>query len=293
MPELPEVEIVARSLAPQIVGQRIIAVTKLDWERMVETPAVEQFYTLIHGRQVRAVGRRAKWVLISLDAGWTLAIHLRMSGNLIVQVAEATPSIYAHLVLALDDGRQIFFEDQRKFGRVRLLDPAGLAALDAAHGPEPLSDSFSTTVLSALLLRRRTKLKPLLLDQTLIAGIGNIYASEALWIARLHPLLPACDTPEEQVPTLHSAIRAVLDQAISNQGSSLRNYRNSYGEPGQNQEHFFVYDREGEACERCGTPIERIVVAQRSTFFCPICQQLPTSNPAKEVGALDGPGRRP
>jgi formamidopyrimidine-DNA glycosylase len=275
MPELPEVETVARSLATQVLGRRIASIEKLDWERMVETPDLPDFRALIVGRTIVAVARRAKWLLISLDAGWTLAIHLRMSGNLIVRGPEAEPDAHTHLVLGLDDGRRIFFEDQRKFGRVRLLDNAGLALLDGTHGPEPLGDSFSADALGRILAGRRTRLKPLLLDQSLIAGIGNIYASEALWIARLHPLLPAGETPAEQVPALHAAIRQVLEEAIANQGSSLRNYRNSYGERGQNQDHFRVYDRAGAACERCGEPIERSVIAQRSTFFCPTCQRLP------------------
>lgn len=275
MPELPEVETVARSLAPQVVGRQIVGVEKLDWERMVETPAAPEFCALVAGRQILAVGRRAKWVLITLDAGWSLAIHLRMSGNLLVAGPEAAPDIYTHLVLALDDGRRIFFEDQRKFGRVRLLDAAGLAALDAAHGPEPLGERFTVAELARILAGRRTKLKPLLLDQTLIAGVGNIYASEALWLARLHPLLPAAQVGAEGAAALHAAIRQTLEQGIANQGSSLRNYRNSYGESGSNQEHFFVYDRAGQPCERCGAPIERVVVAQRSTFYCPTCQGLP------------------
>lgn len=275
MPELPEVETVARSLAPQVIGRRIVAVEKLDWERMVETHSAADFAAQIAGRQILAVGRRAKWLLVTLDESYTLAIHLRMSGSLIVRDPDAAPDIYTHLVLALDDGRRIFFADQRKFGRVRLLDPAGLALLDAAHGPEPLGDGFSADALARILAGRRTKLKPLLLDQAVIAGIGNIYASEALWIARLHPLLPACATPAEQVPALHAAIRQVLAEAIANQGSSLRNYRNSYGERGQNQDHFRVYDREGQPCERCGEPILRSVIAQRSTFYCPRCQRLP------------------
>ncbi len=276
MPELPEVEIVARSLAPQVVGRRIVAVEKLDWERMVETPDPADFRALIVGREVLAVGRRAKWLLITLDAGWTLALHLRMSGNLIVRGPDVPADVHTHLVLALDDGRRIFFEDQRKFGRARLLGAEGLALLNSAHGPEPLGEEFSPAALGRILAGRRTRLKPLLLDQALIAGIGNIYASEALWIARLHPLILAGDTPAAQVPALHAAIRQVLEEAITNQGSSLRNYRNSYGERGQNQDHFRVYDREGAPCERCGEPIARVVVAQRSTFYCPGCQRLPT-----------------
>ncbi|NTW03381.1 MAG: bifunctional DNA-formamidopyrimidine glycosylase/DNA-(apurinic or apyrimidinic site) lyase [Oscillochloris sp.] len=276
MPELPEVEIVARSLAPQVVGRRITAIEKLDWERMIEAPDLPDFRSLIVGREIVAVGRRAKWLLITLDAGWTLAIHLRMSGNLIVRGPECAPDVHTHLVLALDDGRRIFFEDQRKFGRVRLLGPDGLLLLHAAHGPEPLGAMFTADELGQILAGRRTRLKSLLLDQRLIAGIGNIYASEALWIAQLHPLIPAGDTPKAQVPTLHAAIRQVLEEAISNQGSSLRNYRNSYGERGQNQEHFRVYGRAGAPCERCGALITRVIVSQRSTFYCPSCQRLPS-----------------
>lgn len=274
MPELPEVEVVARSLAPQLMGRTFTGVTKLDWERMIETPDPAAFRELIIGRRVSAVGRRAKWVLIRLDSDWTLAIHLRMSGHLVVQDATSAPDQYTHLVLALDDGRQLFFEDQRKFGRVRLLDPIGLAALHNAHGPEPLDPGFTPDILAAMLARHRTKLKPLLLDQTQIAGLGNIYVSEALWIAQLHPLLPAAATPTERIPALHAAIQRVLEQAIANEGSSLRNYRDGYGRRGTNQEHFLVYNQTGAPCRRCGTPIERIVVAQRSTFYCPSCQVL-------------------
>lgn len=273
MPELPEVETAARSLAPQVVGRSIVAIEKLDWERMVETPAVPALRALLPGRQIAAVGRRAKWLLIRLDAGWTLAIHLRMSGNLIVRGPDDPADRHTHLVLALDDGRRILFEDQRKFGRLRLLDAAGMADLDAAHGPEPLADTFTPERLGQILAGRQVKIKPLLLDQQAIAGLGNIYVSEALWLARIHPLTVAAAITGAQASDLHAAIRQVLRQAISNQGSSLRNYRNSYGLPGTNQDHFLVYDREGAPCERCAAPITRIVVAQRSTFFCPTCQR--------------------
>ncbi len=272
MPELPEVEIVARSLDAQVRGRVISAIEKLDWERMVETPDLSTLYDLLPGRQIQSAGRRAKWALITLDAGWTLAIHLRMSGNLVVQAADVEPDVYTHLVLALDDGRRIFFHDQRKFGRVRLLDPAGLQALDQSLGPEPLGSAFTPEVLSLRLAGRRTKIKPLLLDQAVIAGLGNIYANEALWIAGIHPLRPAASLSNHDSERLHAAIRATLTQAIIHEGSTLRNYRNGYGQRGSHQEHFFVYDRAGRACTRCGTLIERIVTAQRSTFFCPACQ---------------------
>ncbi len=274
MPELPEVEIVARSLAAQVVGRQIVEIEKLDWERMVETPDLPDFCALLPGRTILAVGRRAKWLLVHLDAGWTLAIHLRMSGNLIVYGPAQPADRHTHLVLGLDDGRRIFFTDARKFGRVRLLDAGGMAHLDAAYGPEPLAATFTSPRLAEILAQRRTKLKPFLLDQSAIAGLGNIYANEALWIAQLHPLLPANQTPIDRIPALHAAIQQVLRTAIQNQGSSLRDYRNSYGEAGHNQEHFHVYDRADQPCERCRSPISRVMVAQRSTFYCPQCQRL-------------------
>ena len=272
MPELPEVEIAARSLAPQVIGRIIVGIERLDWERMVETPELERFYAILPGRQILAVGRRAKWIILSLDRAWSLAIHLRMSGRLSVETADATPRHHVHLVLALDDGRRICFDDERKFGRVRLLDPAGLAALDATHGPEPLADSFTPLLLAERLAGRRAALKSLLLDQQRIAGLGNIYVNEALWLARIHPLTLASALEQPAIDALHSAIRFVLEKAIQNQGSSLRNYRNSYGEQGSNQDHFLVYNRVDKPCQRCGTPISRIVVAQRSTYYCPTCQ---------------------
>ncbi|MCX7792639.1 MAG: bifunctional DNA-formamidopyrimidine glycosylase/DNA-(apurinic or apyrimidinic site) lyase [Chloroflexaceae bacterium] len=275
MPELPEVEIIARSLAPQLVGRTILGVEHLDWERMVETPAVDAFCREIAGRRILGARRRAKWLLLDLDAGLTLALHLRMSGRLEVHPPDDEARVHVHLILRLDDQQRLFFDDERKFGRARLLDAAGLAALDAAYGPEPLDDRFTAADLKRMLEGRRTRIKPLLLDQRVLAGMGNIYASEALWLARIHPLTPACAIEAEGVTALHAAIRQTLTSAIEHEGSSLRNYRNGYGLRGQNQEHFLAYDRRGHPCQRCGTPIERIVVGQRSTFFCPACQPSP------------------
>ncbi|NCC30761.1 MAG: bifunctional DNA-formamidopyrimidine glycosylase/DNA-(apurinic or apyrimidinic site) lyase [Chloroflexia bacterium] len=275
MPELPEVEIAARSLASQVTGRTIVALERLDWERMVEPLSAEAFAAMISGQCIVQVSRRAKWVLLYLANDLTIAIHLRMSGNLTVHDPEEQARTHVHLIICLDDGRRIFFDDERKFGRVRLLDPDGLAALDAAHGPEPLEATFTAATLAHILAGRRTKIKPLLLDQRLIAGMGNIYASEALWLARLHPLMPAVAIDANGVAALHAAIRDILSQAIQHEGSSLRNYRNGYGRRGQQQEYFLVYDRAGQPCQRCGTTIERVVIAQRSTFFCPVCQLLP------------------
>jgi len=273
MPELPEVQHAADSLGIQIAGARIATVERLDWPRMVETPAPEEFIVWLAGREIRGWGRRAKWILLELDGGWTLALHLRMSGSLTVHPADTEPDRHTHLVLRLTDGRQIFFHDTRKFGRARLLDAAGLAMLNDAHGDEPLSEAFTVERLAGLLRGRQRAIKPLLLDQSLIAGIGNIYADEALWCARIHPLHPAAELSTEAIADLHAGIRAVLRQALANGGSTLRDYRNSYGARGTNQDHFHAYDREGQPCPRCGTMIVKTVVAQRGTHYCPACQR--------------------
>ncbi len=272
MPELPEVETIAQSLAPQIAQRLIVAVEKLDWERMVETPDVRAFLQTLEGRRVARVGRRAKWLLFALDAGWTLALHLRMSGRLCVYDAAPPADQHTHLVLALDNGQRLFFRDPRKFGRVRLLDGAGVAALDAQYGPEPLDDQFQAHDLAQRLARRRTRLKPLLLEQAFIAGLGNIYVDESLWLARLHPLRAAHTLTPEEATRLYQAIRTVLQQAIASGGSTLRDYRNGYGDVGHTQEYFSVYGRKGKPCPRCGATVARVVVAQRGTHLCPICQ---------------------
>jgi formamidopyrimidine-DNA glycosylase len=273
MPELPEVETAARDLAAQVAGCTIVAIEKLDWERMVETPEPAQFRVLLPGRRIGAVGRRAKWLLLTLDAGWTLALHLRMSGSVSVCPAEEAADSYTHLVLLLEDGRRIFFRDVRKFGRVRLLDAAGLAALDQQHGLEPLGEQFTPAALAALLARRQSRLKPLLLNQAIVAGLGNIYVDESLWLARLHPLRAANSLSTDEVSSLHAAIRTILTRAIDSGGSTLRDYRNGYGQAGTNQDHFAVYQRTGQPCLRCDTTIERVAVAQRGTHLCPTCQQ--------------------
>ena len=276
MPELPEVETAARDLARQVPGRRIVAIEKLDWERMVETPSTDAFRALLPDRAIVAVRRRAKWLLLELDAGWTLALHLRMSGSVSVRGRDDVADAHTHLVLLLDNGQRIFFRDVRKFGRARLLDPAGLAQLDARHGPEPLEAAFTPEQLAALLAGRRTRIKPLLLNQSLIAGLGNIYTDEALWRARINPNRSAASITPGETQALYEAIRAALELGLEHGGSTLRDYRNGYGEIGHTQEHFNVYDRKGRPCPRCGDTIVRTVVAQRGTHLCPTCQPQPS-----------------
>lgn len=271
MPELPEVETIARDLAPRLIGRRITGIARLDWEPMLETP-LAAFHAGLPGREIRAVHRRAKWLLFTLDADLTLALHLRMSGAVTVQPADAEPDRYTHLVLGLAGDRQLCFRDVRKFGRVRLLDAAGLAALEQAHGVEPLSGEFTAAWLARALADRRTRLKPLLLDQRVIAGLGNIYVDEALWRAKLHPLRAASGLTRAEIKRLHEAIRHVLEQSIARRGSTFRDYRTGTGEVGGNQHHFAVYGREERPCPRCARPIVKTVVGQRGTHFCPDCQ---------------------
>lgn len=272
MPELPEVQHAIDTLAEQVLGRTITCVARLDWEPMVETPAVADFLQLLAGRTIIGARRRAKWMLLELDNRLTLALHLRMSGHISVEPPGSDPGRYVHLMLELDDHRLVCFHDTRKFGRARLLDPAGLAALDAAHGLEPLQEEFTATELMALLHGRARQLKPLLLDQRVIAGIGNIYADEALWRAQLHPLRSSASLSSAEITRLHSAIREALIAGLHNGGSTLRDYRNAYGAAGTNQQHFAAYDRAGQPCERCGTPIMKITVGQRGTHYCPACQ---------------------
>ena len=274
MPELPEVETVSRSLARELAGRRITSLVAVTWPRTIAEPAVEELGERLRERAILGVERRAKYVLIRLDEDETIVVHLRMTGQLLV-VDAATPSDrHTHVAVALDDGRELRFHDPRKFGRWWLLNgPALEETLERKLGPEPLDASWSAGDLAAALAGKRTKIKPTLLDQSLVAGIGNIYADEALWRAQIHPLRSAGSLTPAEVAALHAAIIHVLAAAIERRGTTLRNYRDAAGDEGENQHHLAAYGRTGAPCPRCATPIERIVVAQRSTHFCPACQR--------------------
>jgi len=291
MPELPEVETVARDLRRLIVGATITGATG-DWPRTIASHAsVAGFADDLAGRRIEGVGRRAKLVVVDLAGGAALTIHLKMTGQLFVVPAGAPSDRHVHLRLALDDGRELRFRDIRKFGRVGLWprDPRSGAILDgqagaelfAGHGPEPLDAAFTLRAFRARLRGRRSRLKPLLLDQAFVAGIGNIYADEALWRARLHPLRRAGSLHPPDEARLYREARAVLAEAIDRRGSSIDDYTAPDGD-GAMQERLAVYQRAGAPCLRCGRPIRRIVVGQRATHFCSWCQRLPA---ADRVGA--------
>src|SRR6266550_2315744 len=291
MPELPEVETVARDLRPRLVGATIVG-ARSSWARTLRTHDPISFGEAVAGRTIEAVGRRAKQLVIELSGEAALTIHLKMTGQLFVVPAETPEDPYVRLVLELADGRELRFRDIRKFGKVGLYgrDPitgdlvaeVGGAAVFAAIGPEPLGDEFRIRDFRRRLRRRRGRLKPLLLDQSFLAGIGNIYADEALWAARLHPLRPAKSLRPIDEMRLYAAIRQVLSEAVERRGSSIDDYTAPDGD-GAMQERLQVYQRTGEPCPRCGRPIRRIVVGGRATHFCSWCQRLPR---------IDRPGAR-
>ncbi len=295
MPELPEVETVARDLAPRVIGARIVDARVL-WERTIRHPLPpERFVAELRGATITRVGRRAKTVLLHLDDGRVVTVALRMTGALLVVPGGAPDDRHARVVFQLADGRELRYRDPRKFGRIGLWEGGSLRARSrrargrrvaeraapyrvgdvfARHGPEPLTRSFTAARLAERLRGRSARLKTLLLDQSFIAGVGNIYADEALWRARLHPLRSADSLTPDEVRRLHRAVRGALREGLANRGTSISDYVSPDGERGTNAERLRVYQRTGEPCLRCGTPIERIVVGQRSTHFCPRCQPL-------------------
>ena len=271
MPELPEVETVACSLRPLLVGRAFTGVAVL-WPRNIGYPALDEFEKQIVGRRVVAVGRRGKYVIITLDQG-CLLIHLKMTGGFRVLPADEPLDPHVRVVFDLDDGRQLRFRDPRKFGRMYLVDAVEQVTGDL--GPEPLADDLTLEAFCSLLRRRKGRLKSLLLNQAFTAGIGNIYANEALFAARLHPERRADILTEQEQADLYHAIRQVLDRAVAAGGTTLRDggYTDADGDAGNFQVELAVHGRAGEPCPICGTPIERLVIGGRSAFFCPRCQQ--------------------
>jgi formamidopyrimidine-DNA glycosylase len=273
MPELPEVETVRRSLQPLVVSRRVAGVRLGAFAGVLDGIDGESFFDLVIGRLITDVRRRAKYLYLVLDDDAAVVIHLRMTGHLTV-VARALPPVrFERLALEFDDQHDLRFADQRKFGRVSLMHPGDLDRLDRRLGPEPLSPRFTAGGLAGALASRSGKLKSVLLDQELIAGLGNIYVDEALFRARLHPTRPANSLTAAEVGRLHRAIRAALREGLANRGTTFSTFQDASGEPGANQHALRVYGRGGRGqCERCGGEIERIVVGGRGTHLCPRCQ---------------------
>ena len=301
MPELPEVETIRRQLEPELVGRRIERAEVLDdrWTRPEPPVRTEE---ALAGRGVETVDRRGKYLVVGLDDGSALVMHLRMTGNLLLRppgssnvadlmdAALGGPRLYEaqpearHLRarLWLDDGSELWFTDARRFGhgvvlRADEIDPYFATRL----GLEPLSDELTPERLGALAAGRRAPLKSFLLNQAGIAGIGNIYADEALFRAELHPLSPAGSMRAEHCEALCEGIVEALELGLVHGGSSIDDYRDARGERGSMQEEFLVHTREGEPCLRCGESIRRIVVSGRSTYFCPGCQRRLRARPRR------------
>ncbi len=306
MPELPEVEYTARQLRATIVGKTVQNVDVF-WPRTIGHPELADFVAEVAGRVVVSVRRRGKFVLINLSGNLVLSIHRRMTGNFLLLSAgwEVDTSLreldvmawntkgptfrnggedvvsqtgYCRVCVNFADGERLLFTDPRKFGRIELWPCEREAEAFVGLGPEPLGEEFTVEGFREALARRRISIKQALLDQTIVAGVGNIYADEALFYASIHPLRPANSLMLDEVRALREGIVHVLTLGIEHGGTSFNDYRDLWGEAGENYNHVFVYQKDGQPCVRCGTSIERRVIAQRSAHFCPHCQGYPQGN---------------
>jgi formamidopyrimidine-DNA glycosylase len=275
MPELPEVEHVVRGLRQVICGRQIVA-AELRLRRIAPGISRAGFDRKLRNARILGVNRRGKYILIELDSAQVLLVHLRMTGKFVCLPADQKLPAYAHVIFHLDDERSLVFCDMRQFGRIRLLPAAKLQSSPelSALAPEPFSDGFNANYLAAALSRSRQSLKQLLLNQTKVLGLGNIYASEALFLARINPLRPSDSISKQRVGRLYDAIRQILHEAIES-GSTLRmDLADGIGSYFGTAERFWrVYEREGEPCVKCETPIRRIIQGARSTYYCPRCQR--------------------
>jgi formamidopyrimidine-DNA glycosylase len=275
MPELPEVETVRTALEPVLVGRTFERVEIAD-PRLTRPHDPAEVAAELTGERVEAVERRGKYLVVRFESGRVLLIHLRMTGNVLhVAGGALEDDPHRRAVVTLDnDSDVVIYRDVRRFGTWLLVEPGELDAYLAERlGAEPLERAFTTTGLATRLANRRAPVKAVLLDQRTLAGLGNIYVDEALWRAQIHPLTPANEVPADALPALRRGIRAALRAGIARQGATLRDYRRPDGARGRMQDEFNAYGREGEPCPRCGTPIEKVRIAGRGSWYCPSCQQ--------------------
>jgi formamidopyrimidine-DNA glycosylase len=282
MPELPEVETVRRSLNHHVPGRRIIDVQTGDFSGVLgDNP--ELTAASLTDRVIEVIQRRGKYLLLRLDDGSYVVIHLRMTGQLLLTSHEHPTVRFQHLAISLDNGHDLRFADQRKFGRVLHVSEETVKDLDHRLGPEPLASDFSASTLAAALRRRPGKIKSVILDQHVVAGLGNIYADEALFRAGIHPERSASSLTAPEISRLHRAIRSSLREAVANRGTTFSSFVDGYGASGSNAQHLRVYGRgrRGEACVRCGGALTLTLVGGRSSHFCPNCQPatLATAGP--------------
>lgn len=295
MPELPEVETVARGLRLTVLGRRILSVTlrKTDF---IDDPALIERH--LPGRRIEAVERYGKFMLLRLSAAQgeenstnadsapaSLLVHLGMTGHIASLAADKPWEKHTHAIFALDDGRELRYTDARRFGRLAYLSAVSLPGELEGFGADPLE--VSADEFAARIKARRSRMKALLLDQSVLRGVGNIYADESLWRAKIHPARLGANLSLMELRTLRIALRDILKKAIVLRGSSISNFVDADGEPGAYQQHHRAYGREGEKCYRCGSIIRRAIVAGRSSFFCPHCQKGP-----RGFVALALPGKR-
>jgi formamidopyrimidine-DNA glycosylase len=272
MPELPEVETVRARLAPALTGRRFARV-QIDDPRLVRPYEPAEVAAELEGERVAAVERRGKYLIVRFESERVLLIHLRMTGSLRHGGGGLQDDPHRRAVVRLDDGSDVAYRDVRRFGTWLVLEPGELEPYLAERvGEEPLDALFTAARLGERLAGRRAPVKAALLDQRTLAGLGNIYVDEALWRARVHPLRPAESLDRDDLRRLHRGIRAALEQGIARQGSTLRDYALPDGASGSMQHEFKVYGREGEPCDRCGTPIAKTRIAGRGTWYCPTCQ---------------------
>jgi formamidopyrimidine-DNA glycosylase len=276
MPELPEVETIRRQLAPAIEGRRIERIEILD-PRWCEPAPPEAVAQAVEGRRIERLDRRGKWLIWELADEVDLVMHLRMTGNLLLVPPGDTERRFKRVQIDLDDGRHVLFADARRFGTgiVLLGHDAVRDYFQGRVGLEPLGPDFTAEALRAMAKERRAPVKAFLLSQERVAGVGNIYADEALWRSKIHPLRPVGTLKPKQIESLHESVIHVLELGIDSKGATIDDYRDAAGQEGSFQTKFQVHLREGEPCPRCGRTIRKIRAAGRGTYFCPNCQRAP------------------
>ncbi|MCJ1976810.1 DNA-formamidopyrimidine glycosylase [Lactococcus paracarnosus] len=274
MPELPEVETVRRGLNKLVSGQKINAV-HLNYQRMIKSD-LSGFLAYLPGKTILTVSRRGKYLLFEIGDK-TLVSHLRMEGKYQLFPSEAVPDHkHFHAFFTLSNGQTLVYQDVRKFGTMELVDQGKLLAFFKGKkiGPEPIASEFTLAPFQEKLIKSTKKIKPYLLDQTLVAGLGNIYVDEVLWLSKIHPSEIASNLSKKQIAELRQAIISVLDEGVKRGGSTIRSYKNALGMAGTMQDCLKVYAKKDQPCQRCGRPIEKYKLSGRGTHFCPHCQHL-------------------
>lgn len=272
MPELPEVETIRLTILPKLIGRKIISGEILH-EKMVLGTTVAEFLEGVSGQKIIGLNRRGKYLLIELTADLIIGLHLRMTGQLAVEKSGSQLAKAIYFRLFLDNETELRFRDQRKFGKVFLFEPGEPPLSLQKIGPEPLSSEFSASMLKSRFGRRTLAVKKALLNQEIVAGIGNIYADEALFSAGIHPARPVNSLTEAEIEALYHAIKEVLSESIENRGTTFRDYRDGEGRAGSYQNRLRVYGRKGEKCSNCGGLIVKMNYGGRGTHFCPLCQK--------------------